>query len=128
MIVKVPISYLVPAVIVLAMGGSYALIGNIMGPLTLAVFSLVGWLFQRYNFMPPAAVVGLLLGAFVERQFVYSHQISGGDLSFIFGRPIALVMMALLVASVVHPIVKNYRRRKAALTEIAGASGPRSGA
>ncbi len=114
-IVKVPILYLVPSVIVLAMAGCYALIGNIMGPLTLAAFSIIGWLFSRYEFAPPAAVVGLLLGAFVERQFVYSHQISGGDLSFMLGRPIALVMLALLVASVAYPAIKNYLRARRSL-------------
>lgn len=113
-IVKVPIRYLVPSVIVLAMAGSYALIGNIMGPLTLSVFSIIGWLFARYEFAPAAAVVGLLLGAFVESQFVYSHQISGGHLSFILGRPIALVMLALLVASIAYPAVKDYLRARRA--------------
>jgi putative tricarboxylic transport membrane protein len=68
--------------------------------------------FQRYDFAPAAAVVGLLLGSFVERQFVYSHQISGGDLSFIFGRPIALAMLSLLIFSIVYPILKNYLRQR----------------
>ena len=118
-IVKVPIRTLVPTVLVLAVAGSYAITGNITGPIALAVFSLIGWIFARYEFSPPAAVVGLLLGAFVERQFVYSHQISGGNISFILGRPIALVLLLLLVASVCYPMLKSYlRRRKSAASPV----------
>lgn len=111
-VVRVPIRQLVPAVLVLAVAGSYVLTGNMMGPLTLAAFSLIGWLFQRYDFAPAAAVVGLLLGSFVERQFVYAHQLSGGDLSFVLGRPIALVMLALLLFSLLSPAIGAARRRR----------------
>lgn len=115
-VVQIKIRHLVPSVFVLAMAGSYAITGNLMGPLTLAVFSIIGWLFARYSFSPAAAVVGLLLGAFVERQFVFSHQLSGGDILFLLTRPIAMTMLVLLIASLFYPTVQDaiLRRRKSA--------------
>ncbi|MCG6121578.1 MAG: tripartite tricarboxylate transporter permease [Microvirga sp.] len=121
-VVQVKIRHLVPCVIVLAMAGSYAITGNLMGPFTLAVFSIVGWLFARYDFAPAAAVVGLLLGSFVERQFVFSHQISGGDASFILTRPIALTMLGLLVLSLCWPTIASLLRRMRGERSAVGAS------
>jgi putative tricarboxylic transport membrane protein len=112
-IIKIQVRHLVPTVIVIATAGSYAITGNLTGPITLAVFSVIGWVFARYDYAPAAAVVGLLLGRFVESQFVFSHQLSGGKLSFILERPIALTMIAIFLISLVYPwISKRMRDRK----------------
>lgn len=115
-VVQIKIRHLVPSVFVLAVAGSYAITGNLVGPITLAIFSIVGWVFARYALSPAAAVVGLLLGSFVERQFVFSHQLSGGEISFILTRPIALTMLALLIASLFYPIVRQRLRRRRSTT------------
>ncbi|MGP9818597.1 tripartite tricarboxylate transporter permease [Salinarimonas sp. NSM] len=119
-VVRVQIRHLVPCVTVLAMAGSYAITGNLMGPFTLAVFSIVGWLFARYGFAPAAAVVGLLLGSFVERQFVFSHQLSGGDIAFVLSRPIAMTMLVLLLLSLCYPSLVSIVRRMRSDRAVAG--------
>lgn len=111
-IIKVQVRHLVPTVIVVAMAGSYAITGNLTGPVTLALFSIVGWVLQRYDYAPAAAVVGLLLGKFVESQFVFSHQLSGGQLSFLLTRPIAMVMLIILVVSLFYPPVARWRKNR----------------
>lgn len=121
-VVQVKIRHLVPCVIVLAMAGSYAITGNLMGPFTLAVFSIIGWLLARYDFAPAAAVIGLLLGSFVERQFVFSHQLSGGDIAFLLTRPIAMTMLALLALSLCWPTIVSLLRRLRGGGATAGAS------
>ena len=42
----------------LAVIGSYALAQNMAGPITLAVFAVIGWLMQRFDYPVAAAVVG----------------------------------------------------------------------
>ena len=46
-VVKVPMNYLIPSVLALALFGSFGLTGNMSGPITVMVFSIVGWLFKR---------------------------------------------------------------------------------
>ena len=117
-IVKVPIRVLVPSVLALATAGSYAMTGNINGAITLAVFSIVGWVLARYQYATPAAVVGLLLGKFVEGEFVRSHQISGGDIGVLLGRPIALGILALIILSFSLPLISaRMRKRREARNE-----------
>lgn len=98
-IIKVKMIYLVPSVLVLATAGAFGLTGNMSGPLTVLVFALIGWVFRRYNFSVPAAVIGMLLGKMAESSLVQSLQISGGNISYVLERPITLVILALLVFS-----------------------------
>ncbi len=98
-VVKVPMNYLVPSVLALATFGSFGLTGNISGPITVLVFSVVGWVFKRYNYSVPAAVIGLLLGGMTEESLIYSYQISGGQWSYLLERPFAILMLGLLFVS-----------------------------
>ena len=98
-VVKVPMNYLVPSVLALAVFGAFGLTGNMSGPITVMVFSLVGWLFKRFDYSVPAAVVGILLGGMAEDSFIYSYQISGGLWTYLFERPATIVILILLGAS-----------------------------
>lgn len=98
-IIKVKMNYLVPSVLVLAVCGAFGLTGNMSGPITVLIFSIVGWVFKRYNFSVPATVIGMLLGSMAESSLVQTLQISGGDFTYIFERPITLIILILLLLS-----------------------------
>lgn len=114
-IVKVPLTFLIPSVLVLAVAGSYSMTGDLTGPGTLVVFSLLGWLMTRFGYSTAAAVVGLLLASIVEGELVRSWQISGGSVGYFLGRPIFLTLLFLLVLSMVwrplRALVASMRRR-----------------
>ncbi|MDX5433542.1 MAG: tripartite tricarboxylate transporter permease [Halomonas sp.] len=98
-IVKVPMRYLIPSVLVLAVMGSFGLTGNMTGPATVLIFAVVGWLLRHYGYSVPAAVIGMLLGAMSEKSLLHSYQISGGDLAYVFERPVTMIILALLLVS-----------------------------
>jgi putative tricarboxylic transport membrane protein len=110
-VVKVPLRVLVPIVLALAVIGSYTLAQNMSGPITLAVFAVIGWLMQRFDYPVAATVVGLLLGRLTEGALLRTWQMSGGRADFLFTRPIALSILALLVASLVLPSLRARGRR-----------------
>lgn len=110
-IVKVPIRLLVPSVLTLAVLGSFALTGNLAGPVTLAVFAILGWFMRRYDFPIAATVIGLLLGRLAEGELLRSYQISGGTWEYFAGRPITMLLAGLLLLSLFWPLLtKAYRR------------------
>jgi len=112
-IVRVRLSYLIPSVLMLSVAGTYLMSDGMAGPITLLAFSVLGFLFIRFDYSAPAAVVGLLLGSMVEGELVRSYQITGGELSRVLDRPIALVMIAALVASLVmRPFLAWVRSRR----------------
>jgi putative tricarboxylic transport membrane protein len=110
-VVKVRLRMLVPVVLALAVIGSYALAQNIAGPITLALFAVIGWLMQRFDYPVAAAVVGLLLGRLTEGALLRTYQMSGGELSFLLTRPIAMGILLLLIASIMLPYFKTTRSR-----------------
>jgi putative tricarboxylic transport membrane protein len=113
-VVKVRLRMLVPTVLALAVIGSFALAHNMAGPITLAVFAVIGWLMQRFDYPVSAAVVGLLLGRLTEGNLLRTYQMSGGHPDFMLTRPIALAMLFLLVGSSLIPYLRSARARVAA--------------
>jgi putative tricarboxylic transport membrane protein len=112
-IVKVRLRAIIPLVLSLAAIGSYALSQNAAGPITLFVFSVIGWLMQRHDYPVAATVVGLLLGRLTEGALMRTYQMSGGDPLYIFERPIALGFLLLLLLSFAVPLWRNRRKPQA---------------
>jgi putative tricarboxylic transport membrane protein len=98
-VVKVPMNYLVPTVLAMAVFGSFGLTGDLSGPITVLVFSVIGWTFKRFDYSVPAAVIGILLGGMAEDSIIYSYQISGGQWSYLLERPVTIIILGLLVMS-----------------------------
>lgn len=109
-IVRVPLRFLIPSVLVVSMFGAYAITGSQAGPITLFVFGILGWAMVRYDYPVSATVVGLLLGRLLEGNLLRTWQISGGRLSYALDRPGAMILMALLVLSLVLTAVARRRR------------------
>ncbi|MEM7015776.1 MAG: tripartite tricarboxylate transporter permease [Pseudomonadota bacterium] len=98
-VVKVPLNYLIPSVLALTVFGSFGLTGNLSGPITVMAFAIVGWLFKRYDYSVPAAVIGILLGGMAESSMIYTYQISGGQWSYLLERPLTMGILFLLILS-----------------------------
>jgi putative tricarboxylic transport membrane protein len=111
-VVRVPLRFLIPCVLVVATFGSYAMDGTMAGPMTLFVFSLLGWAMVRYGYPVAATVVGLLLGSLLEQNLLRTYQISGGDPAYALDRPVALVILALMILSITLTTLARRRRRR----------------
>ncbi|MFZ3359428.1 MAG: tripartite tricarboxylate transporter permease, partial [Xanthobacteraceae bacterium] len=120
-VIRIPVRVLIPVILVLATFGSYGLSGNMAGPATMVVFGFIGWFMQRHDYSVPACVVGLILGGKVETTMLQTYQISGGgQLSYFAGRPIAMVLLALLLFSLFsRPIMQWWRGRGTTLVDAA---------
>ena len=106
-VIKVPIRVLVPSVLLLAIFGSYSIEGTMAGPITLFIFSIIGWFMIRYGYPVAATVVGLLLGGMAEDELLRCYQISGGDFAYFLGRPIAIALFAVLTLSLLYRPMKT---------------------
>lgn len=125
-IVQVPLRYLIPTVLSMAAFGAYGLTGTMAGPITLLVFAMVGWALRKYDYSVPAAVIGLLLGRMAEGELLRSYQISGGSLGYVLERPVTLILLALLLASLFLPfLLERLKSVGAAARHSAG--GPQGG-
>jgi putative tricarboxylic transport membrane protein len=112
-VVRVPLRFLVPVVLVMASLGAYAIDGSMAGPITLFIASLLGWVLARHGYPIPAVVVGILLGRMLETEALRSWQVSGGDPLYILERPVAAVAFALMVGSLALTAWRRSRARRA---------------
>jgi putative tricarboxylic transport membrane protein len=113
-IVKVPVRILIPSVLALTTLGGYTLTGNMVGPFTVLVFAILGWLLRRYDYPVAATVIGLLLGRMIEGELLRSYQISAGHFSYILHRPISLVIVCFLLLSLMYPVISQIWRSRVA--------------
>ncbi len=112
-IVKVPLRYLIPTVMVLALLGSYAHTGNMVGPATVTLFSILGWVMRRYNYPVAATVIGILLADLVEGELLRSYQLAGGRiLEYILDRPITLLLLFLFILSLCLPAIRQFSKNR----------------
>ncbi len=111
-VVKVPVRLLVPSVMTLAIFGSYGLTGSMSGPYTVLVFAILGYVMKKYEYSVPGLVIGILLGKMAESELLHSYQISGGHFSYVFTRPITLVILGFLVLSIGYQPLSNYIRSR----------------
>jgi putative tricarboxylic transport membrane protein len=113
-VVRVPLRFLIPSVLVVSAFGSYAIQGSLSGPITLFVFSILGWAMVRYNYPVAAAVVGLLLGTLLEENLIRTLQISRGSVGYLFERPGAMLIFALMFLSIGLTALSRWRRKRRA--------------
>jgi len=112
-VVRLPMRYLIPSVLVLSTMGAFAVEGSIAGPLTLYVFGVLGWLMARFGFPVAAVVVGLLLGRLIETELLRAWQLSGGELARLLDYPWAIGIIVLMLVTLGVSAWKEARRRPA---------------
>lgn len=116
-IVRVPLTVLIPSVMVLGTMGSYTVTGDIAGPINFFLFAGLGWLMKRYGYPVAATVVGLLLGRMVETQFIRTYQLSAGfEWQYFIEHPVVLIFLALLAASLIQSSLTRYLRKRRSAT------------
>lgn len=120
-VVRVPLRFLIPCVLVVSTFGSYAISGSLSGPITLFVFAILGWAMVRYDYPVAATVVGLLLGGLLEDNVLRTWQISRGSIDYLFERPGAIGIFAVMILSIALTAWSRRRRAKAAKP---GGAGP----
>jgi putative tricarboxylic transport membrane protein len=106
-VVLVPNNILVPIILVLCIIGAFAYRNAFFDTYLLLVFGVLG-LFMRlgeYPFIP--MILGIILGPMAEANLYRSLQMSGGDVSILFFRPITLVLWAIVFLSIFRPFIKK---------------------
>jgi putative tricarboxylic transport membrane protein len=118
-VVRVRTRYVLPAILVIATMGTYAVNGSIAGPITFFVFAVIGFALVRYEYPVAATVVGILLGRMLETEFLRSWQLTGGNPVYILDHPAAIVIVVLMIASMA---MTAWGKRKQAKQEAAEAA------
>lgn len=99
------IGYVVPAAFLLSIGGAYAARENIWDVGIAILAGILGFAFNRFGFSLVTLVIGFLLGVRAEQSFVQSLQMSGGDYSIFFTRPVTVALALLSILMLCLPVL-----------------------
>jgi putative tricarboxylic transport membrane protein len=115
-VVTVPVHVIVPLILGLTVIGAFADREYMFDMALALMFGVIGYIAVKTNYHVTSILIGVLLGPIFERYLLRSLRIGQGDIMVLFSSPIANVLWALLVISVVVPIWRERRlaRRAAA--------------
>jgi putative tricarboxylic transport membrane protein len=97
-ILRVPYSFLYPAILVFCVLGVYAVNGSVVDVWIMIVMGALGYVLRKFDFETAPIVLGVVLAPMLEMSFRQSLAMSSGSYAIFINRPIAVTMLAVGVA------------------------------
>lgn len=107
--------YMAPAIVAFTLVGAFVP-RSFLADIAIAIgFGVIGYIARKTGFHVAAILIGVILGPLIERSFLLSMRISGGDPMVFFSSTIGNVLWVCLVATLLASPLTNMiaRRRKA---------------
>ena len=112
LILQLPRRFVLTAVVVFSVVGSYALRNSWFDVYVMFGFGLVGFFLESRKVPLAPMILGLILGQLVEKKLRAGLIGSGGDIWPLFSRPICAILVSLLLLTfLIGPIVGLVHRR-----------------
>jgi putative tricarboxylic transport membrane protein len=105
-ILKVPMKYMVPSIVVVCIVGSYSTSNSMFGVIIMLLAGLLGYYLHRNEYPTAPMLLAFVLSPLLESNMRKTFIISGGRLSIFFEKPISLIMIIVLIGIISTPIVK----------------------
>jgi len=104
---RAPREVLLPVILLFCIVGSFAINNSIFGVLLMLAFGIVGYVMEENGFPVAPAILGMVLGAMLEENFISSMIKADGRLLGFFERPIAGSLGVLTLAVLAVPLVRR---------------------
>jgi TctA family transporter len=107
---RAPREVLLPVILLFCIVGSFAINNSIFGVVLMLAFGIVGYVMEENGFPVAPAILGMVLGAMLEENFISSMIKADGRIWAFFERPIAgaLGLFTLIVLCV--PLIRRFLR------------------
>lgn len=109
-LLDVPQPYLWTGILVFCMIGTYATSNSMSTVIQMLIFGVIGLFLKRLSIPAGPVVLGLLLGPLAEENLARTLAILPTKPFFDVVSPIALILLALAVFSIVMPAIRNARK------------------
>jgi TctA family transporter len=109
---RAPREVLLPVILLFCIVGSFAINNSIFGVVLMLAFGIVGYVMEENGFPIAPAILGMVLGAMLEENFISSMIKADGRLFAFFERPIAGSLGILTIAVFSVPLVRRVLRAR----------------
>ena len=110
---RAPRELLLPVILLFCIVGSFAINNSAFGVLLMLAFGIVAYLMEENGFPVAPAILGMVLGAMLEENFISSMIKADGRLLAFFERPIAGGLGTLTIVVLLVPLLRAWLRRGA---------------
>ena len=93
-------------VVVFCFIGAFAARSNLSDVYIIAIFGVVGFLFERYRFPIAPLVLGTILGPLTENNFMTTMVTFQNDWTVFFTRPISGTILAVAILGLAYPLIR----------------------
>jgi putative tricarboxylic transport membrane protein len=106
-VLEAPEAIISAFVVVFCFVGAFAQRNSLPDLYVMAVFGLLGYLFERFKFPLAPLVLGTILGPLAENNFMTTMVSFDNDWTVLFTRPISGVILALSIAGLLWPVARG---------------------
>jgi TctA family transporter len=110
-ILQVPRAVLMPIILLFCIVGSFAINNTGFDVAVMLVAGFAAYVLEENDFPVAPAILGVVLGAMLEENFITSMIKSDGSLAAFFSRPIATTLAVLTIVVWLWPLAKAALRR-----------------
>ncbi len=111
-IARVGLYYLLPVIVVASVVGAFAMDGTAMSLWVMLIFGVLGFVMERLEYPLAPFAIAFVLGPIAEAKLRTGLQITAGDWSPLYSRPIPLILFGLALLVLALPLF-SHRREKA---------------
>jgi putative tricarboxylic transport membrane protein len=117
-ILKIPYSLLITFILGFCVIGVYSLSNSVFDIIAMLGFGILGYLFKKLDIPAAPLVLTLVLGPMMERGLRQSLEMSEGDFSILFTRPISATLLVIAVTVIVISTFQALRPVKGTDAEV----------
>ena len=108
---RAPRGILMPLILLFCVVGSFAINNTVFGVVIMLAFGLIAYVMEENGFPVAPAILGMVLGAMLEENFISSMIKAEGSFLAFFERPIAGGIGAVAILVVFVPLLRRLLRR-----------------
>ena len=112
-VILIPRSYVMPVIFVLCTVGSFAIAARLFDVWLMCAIGVIMFVLRKQNYPVPPFVLGLVLGDILDKSLRRGLQISNGDLTPFFARPVCALLFAITLFTILMYIPAVNRRVRA---------------
>ncbi len=122
-VLTIPKSVLGGCIVAFCAVGAYAIRSSPFGMTVMLIFGCLGYVADWVKFPKSPFVLGLILGSMFENSWEQSQVISQGSYSFLYTRPITVVLLLAAAWSFTIPFFEDYFKKRKKAKQMQGGSG-----
>jgi putative tricarboxylic transport membrane protein len=111
-VLHVPRTVLMPMILLFCVVGAFAINNSVFDVGVMLAFGLLAYLMEANGFPIAPTILGVVLGAMLEQNFVTSMIKAGGNPMAFFERPLAGALGAATILVWLSPLVSGWLRRR----------------